>query len=347
MKCSKCESEWISKTSVVKNCPFCGADLYYETTEDGNKVFDNTAEALAYIYKKHGTEILLSEKLSSYLTDYVPDMSASVKRLMKYFYDVGAAELIKKSINGSEEDKLEAVKKSISRLIENFIDSQMAESITYEFSDALGWKINSSSEISVPVGFANHDPKIQPLPQNEAEVQYHSAFNNKMTYYGSLNVGDTFKFGRFNGKEIEWKVLSKTDSSMYVISTEILCERAARPDLRMISYEDFSRLIGSKDLNVWEKSDIRRWLNGEFYSNAFTENEKEKIGTVESDRVTLLSKEEAKSLMTEQERAVGSEWCLRSPCFGNCVWNVSSDGTLDYITVHDEGGVRPALNLKF
>ena len=337
MKCSKCESEWISKTSVIKNCPFCGANLYYETTEDGSKVFDNTAEALAYIYKKHGTEILLSEKLSSYLTDYVPDMSASVKRLMKYFYDVGAAELIKKSINGSEEDKLEAVKKSISRLTENFIAPQMAESITYEFSDALGWKINRFFETSLPTGIANHDPKIQILPKNDAEVQYRAAFNNKMTYYRFLNISNTFKFGRFNGKEIEWKVLSKTDSSMYVISTEILCERMFRADWKAI------------DANVWEKSDIRRWLNEDFYSVAFTENEKEKIGTVESDRVTLLSKEEAESLMTEQERASGSCWWLRSayPYRSHNVWYVRSVGTLHYNSVSSEGGVRPALNVKF
>ena len=172
MKCLKCESEWISKTSVVKNCPFCGADLYYETAEDGNKVFDNTAEALAYIYKKHGTEILLSEKLSSYLTDYVPDMSVSVKRLMKYFYDVGAAELIKNSINGSEEDKLEAVKKTISRLTENFIDLQMAESITYEFSDALGWKINRFFETSLPTGIANHESKGDNMNQIETANRF-------------------------------------------------------------------------------------------------------------------------------------------------------------------------------
>ena len=339
MKCSKCESEWISKTSVIKNCPFCGANLYYETTEDGSKVFDNTAEALAYIYKKHGTEILLSEKLSSYLTDYVPDMSASVKRLMKYFYDVGAAELIKKSINGSEEDKLEAVKKSISRLTENFIAPQMAESITYEFSDALGWKINRFFETSLPTGIANHDPKIQILPKNDAEVQYRAAFNNKMTYYRSLNISNTFKFGRFNGKEIEWKVLSKTDNSMYVISTEILCKRMFRSDWLWLA----------KDANIWEKSDIRRWLNGEFYSNAFTDYEKEKIGTVGSDKVTLLSEEAAGSLMTKQERASGSWWWLRSayPNFSGTVWYVNSYGTLDYFSVFNEGGVRPALNVKF
>ena len=155
--------------------------------------------------------------------------------------------------------------------------------------------------------------------------------------YVLLNVGDTFKFGRFNGKEIEWKVLSKTDNSMYVISTEILCKRMFRADWR------------AEDANIWEKSNIRRWLNEDFYSVAFTENEKEKIGTVESDRVTLLSKKEAESLMTEQERASGSWWWLRSayPHVSTRVWRVYSDGTLRSYYVSLEGGVRPALNLKF
>ena len=105
----------------------------------------------------------------------------------------------------------------------------------------------------------------------------------------------------------------------------------------------------SDDIDNWIDSDIRKWLNGELYSNAFTENEKEKIGTVESDRVTLLSKEEAESLMTEQERAIGSWWWLRSayPSLSYSVWYVLSDGRLNNFTVINEGGVRPALNLKF
>ena len=74
-----------------------------------------------------------------------------------------------------------------------------------------------------------------------------------------------------------------------------------------------------------------------------------KIGTVESDKVTLLSKEEAESLMTEQERAIGSWWWLRSayPTLSSYVWCVTSDGTLNDGFVSYGGGVRPALNLKF
>ena len=153
---------------------------------------------------------------------------------------------------------------------------------------------------------------------------------------GCCNVGDTFEFGRYNGEPIKWKVLKKSNDSIYIISAEELCRR------------EFHNNDNSGS-NNWTNSDIRKWLNGEFYINSFTEAEKMKIGTVESDKVTLLSKEEVESLMTEQERASGSWWWLRSayPDYSNSVWRVYSDGTLYHGFVDYAGGVRPALNLKF
>ena len=154
--------------------------------------------------------------------------------------------------------------------------------------------------------------------------------------YSSMNVDDTFDFGSYNGKPIKWKVLRKNNDSIYIISAGELCR---------IQFHN-NRDSGS---NNWTNSDIRKWLNGEFYSNAFTENEKEKIGTVGSDKVTLLSKEEAESLMTEQERASNSLWWLRSayPTYSYDVWSVCCDGTLDGFFADHEFGVRPTLNLKF
>jgi len=64
-----------------------------------------------------------------------------------------------------------------------------------------------------------------------------------------------------------------------------------------------------------------------------------------------LSKEEADSLITEQERAIGSWWWLRSAdpdySYSYGVRIVNSDGTLNNNNVNNEGGVRPALNLIF
>ncbi|MDO5147777.1 MAG: DUF6273 domain-containing protein [Oscillospiraceae bacterium] len=175
--------------------------------------------------------------------------------------------------------------------------------------------------------------KIKYAVENaEKSVEF---FNKQTGSYESLNVGDTFDFGNYNGKPIKWKILRKNNDSIYVISTEKLCRT-----------QFHNNRNGS---NNWTNSDIRRWLNGEFYSNAFTENEKDKIGTVESDKVTLLSKEEAESLMTEQERAIGSDWWLRSahPSASVFAWYVRDDGMLRGNYVYYEVGVRPALILKF
>lgn len=176
--------------------------------------------------------------------------------------------------------------------------------------------------------------KIKYAVENaEKSVEF---FNKKTGSYESLNVGDTFDFGSYNGKPIKWKILRKNNDSIYVISTEELCRKQFHNN-------------SNSESNNWKNSDIRRWLNGEFYSNAFTENEKDEIGTVESDKVTLLSKEEAESLMTERERASVSWWWLRSsyPRGSDYVWFVTLDGTLTTTYVSSEGGVRPALNIKF
>jgi len=97
--------------------------------------------------------------------------------------------------------------------------------------------------------------------------------NRKTRYYDLLNAGDVFEFGRYNGKPIKWKVLKKSNDSIYIISAEELCRR------------EFHNNDNSGS-NNWTNSDIRKWMNGEFYINSFTEAEKMKIGTVESDKVT-------------------------------------------------------------
>lgn len=74
--------------------------------------FDTSSEALIFIYKKYGAEILLGKKLSAYLADYVPDISTKERLLIKSFYERGISDLFRKALNGSDDDKLEAVKKS-------------------------------------------------------------------------------------------------------------------------------------------------------------------------------------------------------------------------------------------
>ena len=93
------------------------------------------------------------------------------------------------------------------------------------------------------------------------------------TFTGIANAadakaGDIIIFGSYeqdndlsNGAEdIEWLVLDNTDGKLLVISKSVL------------NYMRFSNAT-----TVWEYSDLRTWLNGEFYDSAFSDDEKSSI----------------------------------------------------------------------
>ncbi len=93
------------------------------------------------------------------------------------------------------------------------------------------------------------------------------------TFNGTANIseakpGDIIVFGKYeqdnvasNGEEdIEWLVLSNEDGKVLVISKEVL---------------DWMRY--SESTTVWEYSDIRTWLNNDFYNTAFTDSERNSI----------------------------------------------------------------------
>ena len=127
---------------------------------------------------------------------------------------------------------------------------------------------------------------------------------------------------------------------------------------------------------TWQTSDIRQWLNNEFYTTAFNKSEKAKIQTSlikneyndTEDKVFLLSEKEAETLFSNDDERIAkatgyaeksgvyvnekkeSMWWLRSP---------GSDGNYaavvdDYGWVYRYGGsvyfyeygVRPALHLN-
>ena len=172
--------------------------------------------------------------------------------------------------------------------------------------------------------------------------------------FRNAKVGDYVKFGRYpQTKEgevwpVEWQVLAIENNRVLVISRYGL---------------DAKRFDGSS--NDWEKSEIRKWLNGEFYNSAFSDEEKARIKSFNQDNVFLLSKEEAgkyfansdarKCMPTSYAKAKGAlkgengcgYWLLRSPnanlsCF---VFGVNRGGGVfgRYNVSYDIGSVRPAL----
>lgn len=90
-----------------------------------------------------------------------------------------------------------------------------------------------------------------------------------------ISVGSSFKFGHYeqdgnisNGsEEINWCVVSvnQEENKIQLVSEKIL------------EYMPYVKTYYFGSTVTWEKSEIRRWLNNDFYNFAFTEEEQSKI----------------------------------------------------------------------
>ena len=180
-----------------------------------------------------------------------------------------------------------------------------------------------------------------------------------------FKVGDYVKFGNYffykydstPEKIIEWRVLAVENNKILVISCYGL--EAKRFD---------------SSSNVWANSEIRQWLNNEFYNQAFTDQEKKfiissnlsDVGT--TDNMFLLSKGEAEKYFANDKARrckaspylqhnlgglargdVDYRWWLRSPYvfYDNYAFLVDDNGC-DVICekVDCSWVVRPAMWIK-
>jgi len=153
----------------------------------------------------------------------------------------------------------------------------------------------------------------------------------------NLERGDTFEFGVWNNKPIEWQVLANRGG--------ILC----------ISKYCLAESIFDPKSNKWETSELRQWLNSDFYNKAFDSEEKSFILSNKEDKVTLLSFEEAYEFLPTNSKRIATykgrfkiSWWLRSRGVNNSAVRVFPDG---YIHIYDlsvdvMGSVRPVIYLK-
>ncbi len=179
---------------------------------------------------------------------------------------------------------------------------------------------------------------------------------NKNPFKG-CQVGDVVEFGSYeqdgdtsNGKEpIEWRVLAVEGNRAYVVSEKGLDAHAFNED--------------AGDGNDWSSSDLKKWLENDFVSQAFAGNEVKEIdGTPtllsvdevskyfksDNDRIcmpTLQAVNDGAWILDEDNGA--STWWLRSPGRrSDFAARVLDDGMVrsggDYV---DAAGiaVRPAL----
>ncbi|WP_302586925.1 DUF6273 domain-containing protein [uncultured Ruminococcus sp.] len=142
--------------------------------------------------------------------------------------------------------------------------------------------------------------------------------------------------GTWDGTPIQWIVLKESKLGSVVISKDGLFQR-------QFDYNN----------RDWPDSDIRAYLNGEFFQQAFrAEEQKRIINTIIDGKKTdifLLSKEEAENWMTSNERNCSRNWSLRSQYDSNCIDVVYAGGIwgdrFGYIGRRAEYYIRPAFIL--
>ena len=193
------------------------------------------------------------------------------------------------------------------------------------------------------------DPAVDPTP-DPAPPDPEPAYENP---FKGANVGDMVKFGRYpqtatgDVQDIEWRVLAVDGDKVLAIS---------RYGLDAKRFDDNS--------NEWEDSEIRGWLNGEFYNSSFNDDEKGIIASSDPGKVFLLSEDEAEGYFSSDEdrKCAPTEYAEANEVWmsdGCCYWwlrshelassysvsAVDCGGVIGYYYGfdYDYGSVRPAL----
>lgn len=149
-------------------------------------------------------------------------------------------------------------------------------------------------------------------------------------------VGDVIQLGGY-----DWRVLDIHSGQALVLSEKVLSTQAYHPAGGEIT---------------WEESDMREYLNGVFYEETFTDEEKADIvetdienksnpqygtgaGNNTTDKVFLLSIKEVEQYITDDDKRIAENietgetvlWWLRTPGRGKeYAANVETTGYIDY-----------------
>ena len=188
------------------------------------------------------------------------------------------------------------------------------------------------------------------------------------------NPGDWHRLitmGSYNGHELVWRVLDVyvsdgTDGNRAGGKTALLLlDDLLRTSDGNIELKEFD----ADSCNWARPSGINAFLNGEFYSTAFSTEEKADIITAsyriggsyegyygypsaDSSKVFLFSTDEARNpayFAGYADRAVAGYWWLRSPGYHNNIAAYVSDDGIVYFNgylINDKLSVRPALKIN-
>ena len=161
-------------------------------------------------------------------------------------------------------------------------------------------------------------------------------FDRKNRPTKDLRVAKYLKFGRYNDLPIIWEIVEWKNNQLMLISKHILTTRQF-----------------DENTNVYELSEIKKWLENEFYNDIFSSEEKTIINSI-----TLPSNEEIEKFYPTTESRIKTglidknfSWLywLRSPnsVLSSYAWNVSVDGDMDNNPVgYYRCGVVPVLHIN-
>ena len=217
--------------------------------------------------------------------------------------------------------------------------------------------------------------ELERLKTEKSKIESHNIKFEKVVEK-QYKVGDTVLFGRYpqdedgGVKPIEWIVMKKEENKVLLLSKYVL---------------DTSQYNNKFEEVTWETSDIRRWLNSDFYTTAFNDIEQRKIADIlvrtennpkygttgendTEDKVFLLSIEEAESFFINDKERIAlatkyaekagvvmdderyAWWWLRSPGSGSS--NAAVVNNFGWVyrygshVCYNYDGVRPALWLN-
>ena len=188
----------------------------------------------------------------------------------------------------------------------------------------------------------------------------------------TAEIGDVVKFGNYFGQN-EWTVIDRDNDDIFLISKDVIYPKSEDPDGPVKfsnndhTFEDYNN--GERwEVDTWETTPLRKWLNTSFIEDAFSENERAIINTttVETpdnretglsggnstqDKVFILSVEEAsKYFDSDDDRDIrGDEWWYLRTTGSDCLYNparvqngrICMDGVLGYTDASP--GVRPVM----
>lgn len=144
----------------------------------------------------------------------------------------------------------------------------------------------------------------------------------------------TVYFGVYDGNAIPWYVLDSSDGNLLLVSANILDERA------------YDSIEGA----TWDESDMRAWLNGDFYDAAFSDVEKAAL--LGSDKVTLLTPAQAENTeyfdgddvrIASISGTDSTYWLTDDSGSARCV---TDTGAIDSADATDNCGVRPVIRIS-